>query len=75
MILSGGILVEQNVQCADNLMSFQHYVIDAALARMQGRIPLEVLIQRLPNLRIVPEQEIVYLPSILIREFTKFLIQ
>lgn len=52
-----------------------HYCVGAALARLEGRIAIELLTQRLPNLRIVPEQEITYVPSIVIRGVTKFLIQ
>jgi cytochrome P450 len=37
-----------------------HYCIGAPLGRLEGRIALEVLAQRLPNLRMVPEQVIDY---------------
>jgi cytochrome P450 len=40
-----------------------HYCIGAPLARLEGRIALEVLTQRLPNLRLVPDQQLTYFPS------------
>ncbi|BAZ15684.1 cytochrome P450 like protein [Calothrix sp. NIES-4071] len=52
-----------------------HYCVGAALARLEGRIALEVLTQRLSNLRMVPNQEIAYVPSIIIRGLLKFLVE
>lgn len=40
-----------------------HYCIGAPLARLEGRIALEVLTQRLPNLSLVPDQKLSYFPS------------
>lgn len=40
-----------------------HYCIGAPLARLEGRIALEVLTRRLPNLRMVPDQTLSYFPS------------
>src|SRR5687768_6921873 len=40
-----------------------HYCIGAPLARLEGRIALEVLTQRLPNLRLVPDQKLSYFAS------------
>jgi cytochrome P450 len=37
-----------------------HYCIGAPLGRMEGRIALDVLTRRLPNLRMVPDQIIEY---------------
>jgi cytochrome P450 len=40
-----------------------HFCIGAPLARLEGRIALEVLTQRVPGLRLVPDQELSYFPS------------
>ncbi len=40
-----------------------HFCIGAPLARLEGRIALEVLTQRLPNLRLVPDQTLTWFPS------------
>ncbi|WP_157780804.1 cytochrome P450 [Calothrix sp. NIES-3974] len=52
-----------------------HYCVGAALARLEGRIALEVLTQRLSNLRMVPNQEILYYPSIIIRGLLNFWVE
>jgi cytochrome P450 len=44
-----------------------HYCLGAPFVRLQARIALEVLVQRLPDVRLVPEQTITYLPSLLNR--------
>lgn len=44
-----------------------HYCVGAPLARLEGRIALEVLSQRLPNLRFQPDFAITYSPSLLFR--------
>jgi cytochrome P450 len=40
-----------------------HYCIGAPLARLEGRIALEVLTRRLPSLSLVPDQALSYFPS------------
>jgi cytochrome P450 len=55
---------------ADKHVSFGygvHYCIGAPLVRLEARIALEVLVQRLPELHLVPDQPMTYLPSLLNR--------
>jgi hypothetical protein len=44
-----------------------HYCLGAPLARLEARIAIAVLVQRLPTLHLVPGQTITYLPSLLNR--------
>lgn len=44
-----------------------HFCLGAPLARLQGRIALEVLTQSLPELRLVPDQKLSYFPSATVR--------
>jgi len=44
-----------------------HRCIGAALARLEGRVALEVARERLPNLAFAPEAEPEYIPSFLLR--------
>jgi cytochrome P450 len=55
---------------ADKHLSFGygiHYCIGAPLVRLEARIAIEVLVQRLPDLHLVPDQTMTYLPSLLNR--------
>jgi cytochrome P450 len=44
-----------------------HYCLGAALARLETRIGITVLLERLPDLRLVPAQRMTYLPSLINR--------
>ncbi len=50
---------------ADKHMSFgrgRHMCMGAPLARLEARVGLNVLFERIPNIRVVPDLELVYLP-------------
>ena len=44
-----------------------HSCVGAGLARLEGRVVLETLASRLPNLRLAPDQPLRYLPQIMFR--------
>ncbi len=55
---------------ADQHLAFGHgihHCLGAPFVRMEARIALEVLVQRLPDVHLVPAQTITYLPSLLNR--------
>jgi cytochrome P450 len=47
-----------------------HFCIGAPLARMEGRVALEILTTRLPNMRLAREQELPYYQSTTARRLT-----
>ncbi len=44
-----------------------HSCVGAGLARLEGRVVLEALASRLPNLRLVPDQPLRYFPQLIFR--------
>lgn len=44
-----------------------HYCVGAPLARLEAKIALELLAKRLPGLRLVPDQQIEYVPTVSFR--------
>lgn len=65
--------IERFKQTTANHFAFGHGVhhcIGSSLARREGRIALEVLSTRLPNLRLRPNQKLNYIPALMNRSFT-----
>ena len=46
-----------------------HYCIGASLARLEGKIALEILSQRLPSLRLNPNKSPFHIPTMHVRGF------
>jgi cytochrome P450 len=70
--------IERFKQTTPNHLAFGHGVhhcIGSNLARREGRIALEVLSRRLPNLRLRPNQEFSHIPTIISRGFTELFLE
>jgi cytochrome P450 len=52
-----------------------HFCVGASLARMEARVALEVLLDRLPDLALVPGRPLDYLPSLATRSLTHLQLQ
>jgi len=52
-----------------------HLCLGASLARLEGRVALEVLTERIPTLRVVPNQELTYFPNVSFRGPTRLLVE
>lgn len=52
-----------------------HFCLGAGLARAEGQIVLELLLERFPDLRLVPGQDYAYVPNLAFRGPTKLLVE
>ncbi|MGB3640102.1 MAG: cytochrome P450 [Rivularia sp. (in: cyanobacteria)] len=52
-----------------------HRCIGSGLALMETRIAFELLSQRIPNLKIQPNQELNYIPTLMTRGFTSLILE
>jgi cytochrome P450 len=62
---------------ADQHLAFGHgihHCLGAPFVRLETRIALEILVQRLPDVHLVPAQTITYLPSLLNRALQHLLV-
>jgi cytochrome P450 len=61
-------LRRQNVQRHMALGHGIHFCIGAALARLEGKVALDVILERLPGLRLAPDFAVAYKPSFFFRQ-------
>jgi cytochrome P450 len=52
-----------------------HFCLGAALARLEAKVVLEVLTERLPNLRLAPDQDLEFVPNTLLRSPRRLLLE
>ncbi|MEH2458926.1 cytochrome P450 [Nostoc sp.] len=70
--------IERFQHITPNHLAFGHGVhrcIGSNLALREGRIALEVLSQRLPNLRLCPNQQFTHIPTIIFRGLTDLFVE
>ncbi len=70
--------IERFQQTTPNHLGFGHGVhrcIGSNLALREGRIALEILATRLPNLRLRPNQQFTHVPTMIFRGFTNIFVE
>lgn len=70
--------IERFKQTTPNHLAFghgAHHCIGSNLARREGRIALEILSKRLPNLRLCPNQQLSRNPTLMSRGFTHLYVE